>query len=76
MSFAAAFLLAAAAAQAAPADAPSEPARGAQVETARVSATILRPAVLRDGSLIDSRDGFTPHSQRQSRDGRVTYEFE
>jgi hypothetical protein len=76
MSFAAAFLLAAAAAQAAPADVPSEPNRGAQVETARVSVTILRPAMLKGGSLIESRDGATPHSQRLSRDGRVTYEYE
>lgn len=76
MSFAAAFLLAAAIAQAAPADAPSEPDRGAQVATARIGATILRPAVLKGGSLIVSRDGVTPHSQLQSRDGRVTYEFE
>jgi hypothetical protein len=76
MSLATALLLAAAAAQAAPADAPSEPGRGAQVETARVQATILRPAVLRNGSLVARQDGATPHSQRQSRGGRVTYEFE
>jgi hypothetical protein len=76
MSFAAAFLLAAAAAQAAPADASSEPHRGAQVQTAHVSVTILRPALLKGGSLIEGRDGATPHSQRLSRDGRVTYEFE
>ncbi len=76
MSLAAAFLLAAAAAQAAPAGAPREPDRGAQVETARVQATILRPAVLENGSLLARRDGGAPHSQRRSRDGRVTYEFE
>jgi hypothetical protein len=76
MSFAAAFLLAAAAVQAAPVDAPAEPDRGARVESAQVSVTILRPAVLKGGSLISSRDGATPRSQRQSRDGRVTYEFE
>jgi hypothetical protein len=76
MSFAAAFLLATAAAQAAPFDVPSAPDRGPQMETARVSATILRAAVLKNGSLIESRDGLTPRSQRQSRDGRVTYEFE
>ena len=76
MSFAAAFFLAAAAAQAAPVDAPKDADRGPQVETARISATILRPAMLKDGSLVESRDGLTPHSQRQSREGRVTYEFE
>jgi hypothetical protein len=77
MSLAAVFLLASAAAQAAPAGAPSEPDRGAQVATARVQATILRPAVLRNGSLLASQDRTTtPHSQRRSRDGRVTYEFE
>jgi hypothetical protein len=38
--------------------------------------TILRPVMLKGGSLIESRDGATPHSQRLSRDGRVTYEFE
>jgi hypothetical protein len=76
MSLAAALLLAAAVAQPAPAEAPSEPDRGAQVATARIGATILRPAMLKAGSLVVSRDGATPHSQRQSRDGRVTYEFE
>jgi hypothetical protein len=76
MSFAASFLLAAAAAQAAPVDASGQMDRGAQVETARVSVTILRPAVLKGGSLIERRDGATPRSQRQSREGRVTYEFE
>ena len=76
MSLAAAFLLVAAAAQATPAGAPDEPDRGAQVETAQVSVTILRPAVLKSGSLVMAKGSTTPHSQRQSRDGRVTYEFE
>jgi hypothetical protein len=76
MSLAAAFLLAAAAAQAAPADIDSAPDRGVQVQTAQVSVTILRPAVLKGGLLVGSREGATPHSQRQSREGRVTYEFE
>jgi hypothetical protein len=75
MSLAAAFLLAAAAAQAAPANAPSEPDRGARVKTARVQARIVRPAVLRDG-LLARQDGATPHSQRRSSGNRVTYEFE
>ena len=76
MSLTAALLLAAAAAQAAPTDVVRAPDRGAQVETARVSVTILRPAVLKAGALLERRDGTTPRSQRQSRDGRVTYEFE
>ncbi len=50
--------------------------RGAQVDTARVSVTILRPAVVKGGSLILDPGNVTPHSQRQSREGRVTYEFE
>jgi hypothetical protein len=76
MTFAAAFLLVAAAAQAAPVDTPDEPDRGAQIETAQVTVTILRPAVLKSGSLLMAQGSTTPHSQRQSRDGRVTYEFE
>jgi hypothetical protein len=76
MNFAAALFLAAAAAQTAPAGEARAPDRGAQVETVRVSVTILRPAVLKAGALLERRDGTTPHSQRQSRDGRVTYEFE
>lgn len=75
MSFAVAFLLAAAGVQPVPADAPSGPDRGAQLATARTSATILRPAVLRAGSLVPGGN-VTPHSQRRNRDGRVTYEFE
>jgi hypothetical protein len=76
MNFAAAFLLAAAAAQAAPADAPEGTSRGAQVESARVSVTIKRAAVLRHGALLAGPDDTAPRSQRQSHDGRVTYEFE
>src|SRR6478736_1788714 len=76
MSLAAAFLLAAAVAQTASADTPSEPDRGAQVATARIGATILRSAMLQAGSLVIGRDGAILHSQRQSRDGRITYEFE
>ena len=76
MSFAAAFLLVAVAAHPAAADGAVAPDRGVQVQTAWVSVTILRPAVLKDGSLIEARDGTAPHSQRQSREGRVTYEFE
>jgi hypothetical protein len=76
MSLAAAFLLAAAVAgHAAPAEV-SEPDHGAQVESARVSATILRAAVVAHGSLVSARDGVTPRSQRQSRGGRINYEFE
>jgi hypothetical protein len=78
MSLAAAFLLAASAAHPAPAPAsePSDADRGAQVESARVQATITRPAVLKDGVLLARTDGLTPRSQRRSREGRVTYEFE
>ena len=76
MSLAAAFLLAAAAAQAAPADAPRAPDRGAQVATARIGATILRPAVLRHGVLVTSEGADAPHSQRHSEDGRISYAFE
>jgi hypothetical protein len=76
MSLAAAFLLAATAAQVAPAGPRSEPDRGARVETARVQARILRPAALKDGALLATQDGLTPRSQRRSREGRVTYEFE
>jgi hypothetical protein len=76
MSLAAAFLLAATAAHPAPAPAPSDADRGAQLETARVQATITRPAVLKDGVLLARLDGLTPRSQRRNRDGRVTYEFE
>jgi len=57
------------------AGAKNEPDRGAQVDTARVSVMILRPAVLKGGSLILNPGNATPR-QRQSREGRVTYEFE
>ena len=76
MSLSAAFLLGAAAAQSAPVDAAEAVDRGAQVESAQVSVVILRPAVLKAGVLLSNRNGDAPHSQRQSRDGRVTYEFE
>lgn len=76
MSLTAAFLLAAASQPGAAGGAESVPDRGVQVESARVSVTILRPAVLNSGSLVEARHGARPHSQRQSRDGRVTYEFE
>ena len=76
MSLAAAFLLAAVAGQAVPAERSGGPDRGAQVETARVQATILRPAVLKAGTLLSGPGDTTPQSQRQSRAGRVTYEFE
>jgi hypothetical protein len=46
------------------------------VESARVSVTIKRAAVLRHGALLAGPDAKAPRSQRQSRDGRVTYEFE
>lgn len=71
MSVTAALILAAAAAQATPAAAPGS---GAQVERARVSVTITRAAVLRHGAIV--HDDKAPRSQRQSSDGRVTYEFE
>lgn len=76
MSLAAALLLAAATAHAPPADKTHEPDRGAQVETARIAVTILRPAVLKNGKLLSERPADARHSQRQSRGNRVTYEFE
>ena len=76
MSLAAAVLLAAVATQAAPADERDEADRGPRVMTAQVQVTILRPAVLKAGRLLPSEAGTTPRSQRQSRAGRVTYEFE
>jgi hypothetical protein len=76
MSLAAALLLAAATAHAPPADKTHEPDRGAQVERARVSVTITRAAVLQHGALVRGHDDRAPRSQRQSSDGRVTYEFE
>ena len=77
MSLAAAFLLAAAVAgQASSAGVIGEPNHGAQVETAHVGATILRGAVMVNGELNATKDSVAPRSQRQSRGGRVTYEFE
>ncbi len=73
MSVTAGLILAAAAAQATPAAAPGS---GAQVERARVSVTITRAAVLQHGALVRGHDDRAPRSQRQSSDGRVTYEFE
>ena len=75
MSLAATLILAATAAHAVPAAKTDEPDRGAQVDTARVSATILRPAVLARGALV-SGGGDSPHSQRQAGAGQVTYLFE
>jgi hypothetical protein len=76
MSLAAAVLLAAATAHAAPVDTPVEPDRGAQVDTARISVSILRPAVLAGGELVSNRKADSPRSQRQSGAGYVTYLFE
>jgi hypothetical protein len=77
MSLAAAFMFAAAvAAQATATDAPKGADRGAEVDTARVSVTILRPAVLKDGALVSSKAPDAPHSQRHDEGGRVTYAFE
>ena len=77
MSLAAAFLLAAAVAgQASSAEVIGEPNHGAQMETAHVGATILRGVAIVNGELNATKDGVTPRSQRRSRDGRVTYEFE
>jgi hypothetical protein len=71
-------LLAAAAAATArvPADAQPAPGRGAQVETARVSATILRPAVVVNGVLRSAGKAGSPHSQRQAGADRVNFLFE
>ena len=77
MSLAAAFLLAAAVAgQASSAEVIGEPSHGAPVGTAHVGATILRGAVMVNGELNATKDSVAPRSQRQSRGGRVTYEFE
>jgi hypothetical protein len=76
MSLAAAFLLAAATAQAAPVDAPPTRERGVRVQTADVAVTILRPAVLRKGFLVSDRELDAPRSQRRNEGGRVTYAFE
>ena len=77
MSFAVALVLAAAAAHAAPAGGGAQQAnRGAQVDTARISATILRPAVVERGVLVSTGTAGAPHSQIVRSDSRVTYEFE
>jgi hypothetical protein len=76
MSLAAALLLAAVAAPAASTDVRQTPDRGAQVDSARISVTILRPVVMKNGRLLSDANGQAPHSQRQAHDGRVTYEFE
>lgn len=75
MSLAAAVLLAAIAPQVAT-DAPREEGRGAEVETAKVSVTILRPAVLKGGTLASDSNPDAPRAQRQAEAGRVTYAFE
>jgi hypothetical protein len=75
MSIAAAFLLAAAAAPAPPADAQREPDRGAQVETAQMRVTILRAAVLKDGAMMRGAPDL-PRARRHVETGRVAYTFE
>ena len=75
MGIAAAFVLAAATAGATPGDA--QPAdHGAEVEKARVSVTILRPAVLRDGAMASNANPDAPRAQRHDEGRRVTYTFE
>ena len=56
-------------------DGPTEPGalRGEAAASARVSARIVRPAVLR-GGLLDPRD--SRFVERVERDGRVLYEFQ
>jgi hypothetical protein len=76
MSLAAVFMLAAAAAPGASASERPEPNHGVELESARVSVVIVRPAIVDGGQLVSSKDPRTPHSQRRSRDGRITYEFE
>ena len=76
MSIAAAILLAASPAQPVPADGHRALGLGAEVETARVAVTIVRSVMLKDGALVSLDQRPAPHSQRQSHDGRVTYEFE
>jgi hypothetical protein len=75
MSLVAAFLLAAAV-QAAPADAQRDNDRAAQVESARIAVTILRPAVLKNGTLASAGDANAPRSQRRSDGASITYAFE
>jgi hypothetical protein len=76
MSLAAAFLLAAASAQAAPADEPRRAGQGAQVATAEVSVRIVRAASLKGGALVSARNPDSPRSQRHDESGRITYAFE
>jgi hypothetical protein len=73
MSLVVAFILAAAV-PSVPADAPRAVDRGAQVESARIAVTNLRPAVLKGGVL--SSDAHGPRSQRHAEGGAVTYAFE
>jgi hypothetical protein len=75
MSIAAAFLLAASAAHAAPADAPREASHGVQLETAQVSVTILRAAVLKGGQMMP-RAADLPRARRHVEAGRIAYTFE
>lgn len=75
MSFVAALLLASAT-QAAPAIQRDGPNRGAKVETVQISVTILRPAMVTRGVLLSGGNPDSPHSQRQSSGGYVSYVFE
>ncbi|MXO59992.1 hypothetical protein GRI89_10625 [Altererythrobacter salegens] len=77
MSFAAAFLLAAAAAtQAAPAASEEGRGQGAQVASADVSVTILRGVAVRGGELSSANSTEAPRSQVHKSAALVTYEFE
>jgi len=75
MSIAAASLLVLAAAHAGPADAPREPSHGVQVESAQVSVTILRAAVLKGGQMMP-RAADLPRARRHVETGRIAYTFE
>lgn len=75
MSLAALLLAAAVSAQPAPSQAQGAD-HGAQFDSARVSATILRPAVVKAGVLVSGGTSDALHSQRQSGAGYVTYVFE
>lgn len=78
MGLAVAFLLAAvsASAQPAPADEPRQGGQGAEVASAQVGVTIVRPAVLKGGALASAGRADAPHSQRRVEGGRITYAFE
>ena len=80
MSLAILLFAAAAAAQSVPAGTGAETSggrgQGAQVESARVTAQILRPAVLKDGAIAATDRGEAPRPQMLRREGRITYEFE